>query len=218
SLGVAVVGYAPGDRRAEKERPNVAQDNADAARGLAQRFWEGLLALEPMVGTYIGDDRYDDKLPDPSEDGIAKKKAFLEKSLVDRAIGQIERLLSLDPEASPGMNPVKAAAEEDRARVAKLLREEVWPAYGGYLETLRRYRPHARDTIGMLALPDGDAMYASCILSFTTLPLEAKRVHDIGLEQLAKIQDERRQIAERLGFADAPSAIKAHTESGKNTA
>ena len=63
----------------------MAKDNADAARGLAQRFWEGLLALEPMVGTYIGDDRYDDKLPDPSEEGIAKKKAFLEKSLADRS-------------------------------------------------------------------------------------------------------------------------------------
>jgi uncharacterized protein (DUF885 family) len=299
----------------------VTRDNAAAARDLAQRFWEGLLALEPMVGTYIGDARYDDRLPDPSDEGIAKRKDFLEKSLadrskidaggldvelrtsldvlengcrreldsirwrmdrfaavthlfgpgnlladigslqradtpervekfagrlsaiptylaatgkvadeaakvgqvapalvVDRAIGQIERLLSLDPEASPGMNPVKAASDEDRTRVAKILREEVWPAYGQYLETLRRYRPHARDTIGILALPDGDAMYASCILSFTTLPLEAKRVHDIGLEQLAKIQDERRQIAQRLGFPDAPSAIKAHIDSGKNTA
>jgi len=299
----------------------VTDDNAAAARDLAARFWEGLLALEPMVGTYIGDDRYDDRLPDPTDAGIAKREAFLERSLaersklgaggldvelrtsldvlengcrreldsirwrmdrfsavthlfgpgnlladigslqradtperveklagrlsaiptylaamggvadeavrvgqvapalvVDRAIGQIERLLSLDPEASPGMNPVKAAPDEDRTRVGKILRELVWPAYGQYLEALRRYRPHARDTIGLLALPDGDAMYASRILSFTTLPLEAKRVHDVGLEQLAKIQEERRQIADGLGFPDAASAIKAHTESGKNTA
>lgn len=279
------------------------------------------MALEPMIGTYIGDDRYDDRLPDPSDEGVAARKAFMEKSLaerskidagrldvelrttldvlesgcrreldsirwrmdrfaavthlfgpgnlladigslqrgdspervdklvarlsaipmylgaigkvadeaarvgqvapglvVDRAIGQIERLLALQPEASPGMSPVKAAGEEDRARVAKVLREEVWPAYGNYLETLKRYRPFARDTIGLLALPDGDAMYASCILSFTTLPLEAKRVHDTGLEQLASIQEERQHIAERLGFPDASAAIKEHTASGKNTA
>ena len=62
----------------------MTDDNAAAARDLAQRFWEGLLPLEPMVGTYIGDDRYDDSLPDPSDEGIAKRKDFLEKSLAER--------------------------------------------------------------------------------------------------------------------------------------
>src|SRR5439155_10494814 len=69
----------------EKGRPKLTKDNAAAARDLAGRFWEGLLALEPMIGTYIGDDRYDDRLPDPSDDGVAARKAFMEKSLAERS-------------------------------------------------------------------------------------------------------------------------------------
>ena len=45
----------------------------DAARALVDRYWEGLLELEPFLGTMVGDDRYDDRLPDPSEAGRAGK-------------------------------------------------------------------------------------------------------------------------------------------------
>src|SRR5207245_11739958 len=65
-------------------RPKLTKDNTAAARDLAGRFWEGLLALEPMIGTYIGDDRYDDRLPDPSDQGVAARKAFMEESLAER--------------------------------------------------------------------------------------------------------------------------------------
>jgi uncharacterized protein (DUF885 family) len=117
------------------------------------------------------------------------------------------------------MNPVgDGASDEDRQRIAGLLRDQVWPAYQSYLEALRRYRPHARESIGLLALPNGDELYAAQILSFTTLPLEAKRVHDIGLEQLDKIQGERREIARGLGFPDVESAVADYNASGKNTA
>jgi uncharacterized protein (DUF885 family) len=300
----------------------VTDLNAKAAETLADRFWEGVLELEPFLGTYIGDDRYDDRLPDPSEDGVARKRDFyqsyqtelqkldpagldvdlrttldvldsgcrrqlasiqwrldrleavthlfgpgnlladmgslqradtserLEKFVarlsavpayleavgqvmegavregqvspalvVDRTIGQVERLLSLDPGESPGTNPLgDSASDRDRDRVVAVLREQVWPAYRGYLEALRTYRPHARDSIGLVAIPNGEEMYAAQILSFTTLPLEAKRVHDIGLEQLAGIQEERRQIAEGLGFPDVETAIAEHIASGKDTA
>src|SRR5262245_22116995 len=53
-------------------------DHAHAAEDLAQRFWEDVLRIEPMVGTYIGDDRYDDRLPDPSEEGLAKRRSMYE--------------------------------------------------------------------------------------------------------------------------------------------
>jgi uncharacterized protein (DUF885 family) len=297
------------------------KDRTTAARALADRFWEGLLELEPVFATVVGDERFDDRLPDPSENGIARRKEFLEGALadaekidrstldeddrttldileagasreldsvryrldrfaavthlfgpgnllaevgtlqradtperveryvtrlaafprflketgavalqgaaagqtvpalvVDRSIAQVERLLAVDPEASPGMAPVPEDRGADRDRVAGVLREEVWPAYSGYLDVLRRYQPQARETIGLGDLPDGDAMYASQILSYTTLPLQAQAVHDVGQEQLAKIQQERRVIAERLGHPDAASAIAEHAAAGRNAA
>jgi uncharacterized protein (DUF885 family) len=293
----------------------------DAARDLADRYWEDLLVLDPLIGTEIGDDRYDDRLPDPSEEGLARRervhsealkdlkkidrtglsvdlrttldvleaiarrdlddvslridrfravshlfgpgtllavlsslqradtperahkyaarleafpswldetgKVALEASglgqtqpaiVVDRAIAQVERLLALAPESSPGMEPAKSASAADRDRVGQVLRESVWPAYARYLETLREYRRAARDSIGLLDLPNGDVIYAALIRGFTTLPLEPKEVHRIGLEQLEQIEEERRRIADRLGYPDAATAIAERTAIGQNTA
>src|SRR5437870_394483 len=49
---------------------------ADAsARELADRFWDRMLELEPLLGTSVGDERYDDRLPDPGEEGLAARAA-----------------------------------------------------------------------------------------------------------------------------------------------
>src|SRR5712691_8411763 len=44
---------------------------AELARSLADRYWERLLELDPMIGTMTGDERYDDRLSDPGEAGRA---------------------------------------------------------------------------------------------------------------------------------------------------
>ena len=38
---------------------------------LADRFWEGILHLNPTLATVYGDERYDDRLPDPGPAGRA---------------------------------------------------------------------------------------------------------------------------------------------------
>lgn len=292
-----------------------------AASSLVDRYWQQLLETDPMIGTMTGDERYDDRLPDPSEAGRAAREtlhrgALEELALIDRglpdeglrttldmleaialrelasidhrldrllaashlwgpggllaelgslqradtperldryvgrlrattefyeairdvlrdgvaagvtaprvvaerAIGQVERLLSLDPSESPAVQPVPEEDADGRERVAQVLRETVMPALSGYVDALREYLPDATETIGISALPGGDAMYEAEILSWTTLPLEARKVHDLGLEDLEKIQEERRLIAERLGHPDVGSAIAELNGSGRNTA
>ncbi len=48
---------------------------------LADRFWQWFLSRQPIYATVLGDDRYDDRLPDPSararEDEITAIKGFL---------------------------------------------------------------------------------------------------------------------------------------------
>ena len=292
-----------------------------SARDLAQRFWNQLLEINPIIGTFIGDERYDDKLPDPSEEGLSRRKAVFESALadlaaidqealdvemrtalsvletgarreladlehridrfyavthlvgpgtltstlgsnqradtperlekyvrrlqaipwyldetgkvamdavrvgqvvpalvVDRSIAQVERLLQLQPQDSPAIKPVEDGRDQDKEQVISVLRESVWPAYAAYLEALRAYRPSARDPIGLAALPRGEEMYASQILGFTTLPLEAQAVHDTGHQQLAMIQEERQAIAKQLGYEDVEAALADYQASGKNTA
>ncbi|HSJ50894.1 MAG TPA: DUF885 family protein, partial [Actinomycetota bacterium] len=61
----------------------------DAAHVLVERYWERLLELEPLLGTLVGDERYDDRLPDPGEEGRAARmtlhrSALDELALIDR--------------------------------------------------------------------------------------------------------------------------------------
>ncbi|MEO8625538.1 MAG: DUF885 domain-containing protein [Candidatus Limnocylindrales bacterium] len=50
---------------------------------LADRFWQWLLARSPIYATVLGDERYDDKLPDPSAEGRAEEVAGLQGFLRD---------------------------------------------------------------------------------------------------------------------------------------
>jgi uncharacterized protein (DUF885 family) len=291
------------------------------AAALVDRYWEGLLEIEPLIGTMVGDDRNDDRLGDPGEEGRARRLAFQRGALdelagidrssldvtmrtsldvlesiadrdvaeishrfdrlqvvshlwgpgqllaelgsmqstdtperldryvarlsaipaylgaideivhdsvtsgiltprvvADRAVGQVERLLAIAPEDSPALAAVDPDDAAARQRVVDVIRDAVNPAYEGYLRSLRDYQPHATETIGLSELPHGDEMYATQILAWTTLPLEAQEIHDIGVERLATIQEERRQIASGLGFSTAAEAVDAHTAAGHNTA
>jgi uncharacterized protein (DUF885 family) len=132
-------------------------------------------------------------------------------------MAQIERILALDAESSPAL----AAAPDDPAaqdRILEAVREVVNPAYAGFLEVLREYRPHATETVGLSSLRDGEARYASQVLAWTTLPMDPAEVHQLGLDRFEAIQAERRDIAAGLGFDDPASATAARTASGENTA
>jgi uncharacterized protein (DUF885 family) len=128
--------------------------------------------------------------------------------VVDRTIGQIERLLQIPPEDSPAMSPV--AEREDEVR--DVLRDVVYPAYGVFLEMLREYRESARDSIGLGALPDGEERYAVEIKSWTTVDLSAEEVHRIGLEEMERIERQKAEIARELGFSTVEEALAAYRD------
>src|SRR5919198_2196345 len=58
-------------------------DNGAAER-LIERYWDGLLEAEPLLGTAIGDERYDDRLPDPGPEGRAERER-LHRGALDEA-------------------------------------------------------------------------------------------------------------------------------------
>jgi uncharacterized protein (DUF885 family) len=55
------------------------------ARQLADRFWDQLIEIEPLLGTSAGDERFDDRLPDPSETGRARAESVNRAALDDLA-------------------------------------------------------------------------------------------------------------------------------------
>ncbi len=291
----------------------------ERAWDLADRYWDRLLELNPILGTLCGDERFDDRLPDLTEAGRAASAdahrsalaeldsigvealddnlrptadilaavarrglseiehrtdrlqvashlwgpaqvigeiasiqqidsperldrylgrlhafpAYLDgaadvarggvaagvtspRVVAERAVAQVQRILETGPDQSPALAPVENP--RDRERVIEVVRDVVNPAYVRFLGVLRDYLPHATETIGVGALPGGDALYASEILAWTTLSLEAENVHALGVERFDAIVEERSAAAGRLGYSNAGEAIRARTQAGDNTA
>ena len=134
--------------------------------------------------------------------------------VVDRSIAQIDRLLA-QPLATS--SAVTLAPEPERAAIETVIRAQVLPAYARFREALERYRPHARETIGISEVPNGAALYESRLRAWTSLDLGARRIHEIGLEEVAANAEEQAQIAARLGFRSASEAKEAARDGTRTT-
>ena len=66
-----------------------------AVNELADRFWDGVLERDPLSATILGDDRWDDRLPDLGPEGRAADEAAYRATLAEAA--EIDRA-ALEPE------------------------------------------------------------------------------------------------------------------------
>ncbi len=57
-----------------------------------------------------------------------------------------------------------------------------------------------QESLGVWSLPDGDAYYRNRIRHHTTLDLTAEEIHQAGLEDVARIHAEMRDIMNQVGF------------------
>jgi uncharacterized protein (DUF885 family) len=148
------------------------------------------------------------------DEQVANMRAGLARGFTVPRVSVIGRDATIEPYAtSDATNPLFvpfkdmptgiAAAEQDalRAEAAAVIRDVVAPAYARLLTFMRaEYLSGARTTVGASALPDGDAYYRSTIEKFTTLPLTAREIHDIGLREVARIQAEMEQTRQRAQY------------------
>jgi uncharacterized protein (DUF885 family) len=95
------------------------------------------------------------------------------------------------------------AAEQERLRRAATdaYAARVRPAF----ERLHRfvadsYLPRARETVGMGALPDGQAWYAFRARSFTTTDLTPQQIHELGRSEVARIRAAMDSVIASVGF------------------
>jgi len=310
--------------RAHIGRPASVTDPRSAVDDLAHRFWEGILELNPTTATFYGDERYADRLEDPSPAGRARIRDLMSRTaaeaasiavddlsteeritrdmlqvigelaieeddqglyqlrtvdqmsgpqqllpqltqfqpvdtperleafigrlhaypafmaanaeilreamgtgltapaiVTERVIAQIQRMLAIPIETAIIPGSIKGASDADRERVREVVRDVVYPADTAFLETLRgEYRHASREEPGIWSAPNGDAIYRTAIRSWTTLEMEPLEIHRIGVEELAAIDAERRDIANAAGFGDDVAAYRASldTEPGNTPA
>jgi uncharacterized protein (DUF885 family) len=92
-------------------------------------------------------------------------------------------------------------AQALRGEAVQRIRDDVIPAYAKLLKFFDdEYVPQARTTLAAEALPDGKAYYRQQIREYTTLDLTPDQIHQIGLQQVAKIHAEMLAVMKQTGF------------------
>jgi len=100
--------------------------------------------------------------------------------------------------------PASISADEQfrlRAQGVEAIRKSVIPAHMELLKFIQtEYIPGARTNLAAESLPDGKAYYQSKILENTTTHLSSAQIHQIGLDELAKIHQEMVATMKQTGF------------------
>jgi uncharacterized protein (DUF885 family) len=96
-----------------------------------------------------------------------------------------------------------------RAQGVTAIRQSVIPAHAELLKFMRaEYIPSARTALAAEALPDGKAYYQSLIVEDTTTHLTPSQIHQIGLDEIAKIHKEMLDTMKQTGFkGDFPAFL-----------
>ena len=74
------------------------------------------------------------------------------------------------------------------------------PAYLNLITMFTEHEAGADEDDGAWKLPDAQAYYAARLRHYTTTDMSAQEVHDIGLKEVARIQDEMREIMKQVEF------------------
>src|SRR6267143_803078 len=92
-------------------------------------------------------------------------------------------------------------------RVETEITSQVYPAYQKLIAYFQEILPKTTTNDGVWKLPDGDAFYAYALRSNTTTNMPPNEVHELGLREVTRIEDEMRTILDANGFAGQPIGV-----------
>jgi uncharacterized protein (DUF885 family) len=119
------------------------------------------------------------------------------RSIVENALTLIEPEAALTPEADPLLKPfaaLPASIPADRqaaltARARAVVADRVMPERREWARFLREdYLPRAPETLGLVNRPGGREIYAYLVRGFTTTDMTPDEVHQLGLQEVARIR------------------------------
>ncbi|MBB3856909.1 uncharacterized protein (DUF885 family) [Xanthomonas arboricola] len=154
-------------------------------------------------------------IPDLFDQAITNMRAGMQagvvqpKVLMQKVLPQLDAIIARNAEDSLFWGPVRNLPadmpEADKQRITaeykRLIEVRIMPAYRalrGFIAT--EYLPACRDTDGLAALPNGAAWYAYDVRQSTTSELTPEQIHQIGLDEVARLQAEIATLAKQVRF------------------
>lgn len=87
-------------------------------------------------------------------------------------------------------------------KAANALKSSVKPGYENLIKAVEVLQAKANTEDGAWKFPDGEAFYNNALARTTTTDLTAPQIHQLGLEEVARIHEEMKLIKEKVGFED----------------
>ena len=171
---------------------------------------------EAMIGKFEGVAAYFHDIADRHREGIASGRTPADFA-VRQTVAQLDAWLAtpIDQDQMLAVQdpPTGVDAARWHERLLAVVQKQVRPAAERYRDVLRdEVAPKARpdERCGLTHLPDGDETYAQLARFFTTVDTTPEEIHQIGLQQVAALEDEYRALGpEVVGTDDVPSIFTA---------
>ena len=142
------------------------------------------------------------------DEGIASK-AVLPRVLVERIIPQLDAQLVEQAKDSlfyaPINNLPESFSDADKQKLTEqydaLISKELIPALADLKQYFQEtYLPVARASDGWWGLPNGKLWYQHLANAHTTTTMPVDEIHQIGLDEVARILSEMDKVREQVGF------------------
>jgi uncharacterized protein (DUF885 family) len=146
---------------------------------------------------------------------LAAKNVIPPRFILEATIKQMRSFV--DP--SPGQNPFVTAftdkmtsvdsippaqREQLRTGAEKIVGAQIYPAWKKAIATLQSQLSRSTNDAGLWRLKGGPEAYAYFLRRYTTTNLTADQIHEIGLQQVARIETQMDGLLRRLGRTAGP--------------
>ncbi len=131
------------------------------------------------------------------------------RPLMEKVIPQLDAIIRKTPEQTLFWGPVRnmpdefSDADKQRLTVAyrEMIGERIIPAYRKLRDFIAdEYLPATRTSVGMDKLPNGEAWYAFNVRQSTSTDMTPAQIHQLGLDEVARIHGEIRKVMQQVGF------------------
>jgi uncharacterized protein (DUF885 family) len=154
-------------------------------------------------------------------EGVAKG-VVQPRPVMEKVLSQLDAMIVSKAEESPFYGPIARfpdtvpVAERERLTAAyrAAIDGKVMPAYRRVRDYVRDdYLPKTRSTVAWTALPDGKDWYAFLVNQHTTTDMTPEQIHQVGLDEVARILGEMDDVRQTVGFEGDLEAFFKHMES-----
>lgn len=164
------------------------------------------IARMKQVGT-----RMDEAVTEAKQ--IASRKILPPRFIVQTTLTQMRGFSDVAPAQNPlvtafaqriqAIEGLTSAQRSDlQSQATGIVTAEVYPAWRRGIALLETILPQTTDDAGLWRFQGGGQAYAFALGRFTTTKLAAEEIHEIGLQQVARIEGEMDAILRKLGRSE----------------